>query len=191
MLPSPPPRFTSLPARAQRLLPAAAVVVVAALAGCGSVPPSSPTPPPAAPAVPPRSALDQRSGVPAALGAERQWLQQWFRDTPVLVRGAEDGSLRVEVPREFCFDPGASTIKPPLGAVLDKVAESLRRVPLARVPVLTAPDDAAGGNAALALQRAAQVRQRLVQRGVAVVRLGRPSASSTDRVALRLEAVAD
>lgn len=159
------------------------------IAGCGSVPAG-------------RGAADDsgsaRPAVPGAaasraLGVERAWLQDWFRGTPVAIAQAEDGSVTVAVPREFSFDPGRSEPRPALVAVLDKVAESLRRVPSLRLAMLAAPADAAGappapatGAAALALERARRVQRHLQTRGVAPVRLGRPAAGSAAAVQLRL-----
>ena len=121
---------------------------------------------------------------PAALGTERQWLQQWFKDTPVQI--AQDGDvLRVEVPREFAFDIARNQIKPPLAAVLDKVAQSLRRLPQARLDLVAAPGDGAAASP-LALQRATQVRKHLLSRGVPESQLGSPSAAAAAAVQLRL-----
>ena len=121
------------------------------------------------------------------MGVERQWLQSWFKDTPVRIAQRSDGAITVDVPLEFSFDAGRSTVKPALAAVLDKVAESMRRVPTMRLPLLAAPEGATGA-APLAVQRAMQMQKHLVNRGVAAARLGPPSASSEAAVQLRLEA---
>lgn len=155
------------------------LAVVLAVSGCASVGPPAPAAPPAP--------ADQRAGVPAALAVERQWLQSWFQGTPVLIGQRDDGAVSVDVPRDFCFDPGRSSVKPALAAVLNKVAESLRRVPLARLSLLAAPDDATG-TAPLALQRAAEVHKHLLSRGVPAARLGRPTATAAAAVQLRIEA---
>ena len=85
------------------------------LAGCAGV---KTAPPPAASARPaPAVTADQRAAAPAALAAERKWLQSLFAGTPVRVVQTRDGPLAVEVPREFCFEPGHSEIKPPLAAL--------------------------------------------------------------------------
>ena len=107
-----------------------------------------------------------------------------------------DGAVTVEVPVAFCFDVGRSSVKPALAAVLDKVAESMRRVPTLRLPLLAAPEGATGasvasgtsGSAPLALQRAQQMQKHLQNRGVAAARLGPPTASTEAAVQLRLEA---
>lgn len=123
----------------------------------------------------------------AALAVERQWLGSWFRGTPVSIEQRHDGAVTIEVPREFCFERGQSTMKPALAAVLDKLAESLRRVPQAGLPLLAAPDDAIG-TSPLALQRAARMNEHLRSRGVPAVRLGKPSATTVAAVQLRMEA---
>lgn len=129
--------------------------------------------------------------MPAAspLKAERQWLQAWFRDTPVRVVEREGGVVAVEVPRAFCFEPGRSDPKPALAAVLDKVAESLRRVPSAQLVLIAAPDDGGASPApALAQERAVRVQRHLRSRGVAAGRLAKPGATDAAAVQLRLEA---
>ena len=54
-----------------------------------------------------------------ALSTERQWLQQWFKDTPVQIAQQGD-AVSVDLPREFAFDTARSQVKPPLAAVLDR-----------------------------------------------------------------------
>jgi len=142
--------------------------------GCSTTPPAPPAPEP-----PPGRKVP-------SLTTERDWLLSFFRGTPVVIAQGSDGLLSVDVPREFCFDANRSAVKPPLAAVLDKVAESLRRT-RARLPVLAAPADP-GGNAALALQRANQMRSHLLGRGVPAAQIGLPTASSAAAVQLRLDA---
>lgn len=156
-----------------------------AVSACTSVKPPGPAAPGAAPAPP--TTADQRAAAPAALGVERQWLQSWFKDTPVRIAQRSDGAVTVDVPAAFCFDVGRSTVKPALAAVLDKVAESMRRVPTMRLPLLAAPEGAPG-SAPLAAQRALQMQKHLLNRGVAAARLGPPTASTEAAVQLRLEA---
>lgn len=132
--------------------------LAAALAGCATGPAAE---------APARPAPDARAAAPADLMAEQQWLQQWFGGTPVVIANDRDGSLRVEVPLAFSFDAGQSRVKPPLAAVLDRVAESLRRRPLLLVSV-AAPAD---GDAALQRARATAVGKHLAGRGVEGSRL--------------------
>jgi outer membrane protein OmpA-like peptidoglycan-associated protein len=165
-------------------LPVSLMAVLLAVCGCAAVaPPTAPQPPASAAS----AAVDRQAAAPAALTKERQWLQSWFEGTPVRIDQAADGAVTVEVPRDFCFDRGRSSVKPPLAVVLDKVAESLRRVPLARLSLVAAPGDDAG-TASLAMDRAAQVHKHLLSRGVPAARLARPTVASTGAVQLRMEA---
>jgi outer membrane protein OmpA-like peptidoglycan-associated protein len=183
------------------LLSLAGVLV---LAGCASAPPRpggtvaptgpepaataapAPAPGPVAPPAPPTPA-QQRTAAASTLAVERQWLASWFKGTPVVVAQRPDGAVTVDVPREFCFEPGRDAVKPALAAVLDKVAESLRRTAVAEIRYVGAPGDA-GGAATLAAQRAARVHDYLRKRGVAPARLAAPTAGTGTAVQLRIEA---
>ncbi len=154
------------------------LAVALAVCACSSVPPPVPAGPVTA---------DERTAVASALTVERQWLGSWFKGTPVAIAQRNDGAVTIDVPREFCFDRGQSTLKPALAAVLDKLAESLRRVPRAGLPLLAAPDDVKGITP-LALQRAARIQDHLRSRGVPAVRLGKPAATTVAAVQLRMEA---
>lgn len=125
--------------------------------------------------------------MPASIAVERQWLASWFKGTPVRIRQIDDSAIAIDVPREFCFEPGKSNVKPALGAVLDKMTQSLQRVPIAQVTLIAAPGDAKGSDE-LALKRAAQVQQHLRNAGVRADRLGKPSVASAPAVQLRMEA---
>jgi outer membrane protein OmpA-like peptidoglycan-associated protein len=156
------------------------------LHGCGSTPPAAPVAPPtvpSAPQAPPPATAPQKG---SALAVERQWLQSWFEGTPVLIVQRSETTLSISVPREFCFDAGRSQVKPALAAVLDKVAESLRRKPQLRLPEVAAPGDAASAPA-LAQRRAAQVRSHLIAHGVAASRIGPPTVTPNAAVQLSLE----
>jgi outer membrane protein OmpA-like peptidoglycan-associated protein len=157
-----------------------------ALQGCGTAPAKPAVAAPAAPAVPRAPPPSQRA---SSLAVERQWLQSWFAGTPVRIQARGDDAFSIEVPRDFCFDTGRSEVKPPLAAVLDKLAQSLQRKPTARVEVLAAPGDADGASA-LALQRAGNVRKHLVSRGASPEQLGPPSAATLGAVQLRIGLVA-
>ena len=154
----------------------AVVWLVLLLQACGT-----PAPPQQAPPAAPPSAAK-----PGVLEVERQWLQSWFAGTPVAIRLGTDGALAVEVPRDFCFDAAHSAVKPPLAAVLDKVAESLRRRRQLRLTLLAAPDDPQP-NAGLARQRGLQVRAHLQGRGVAETRLAAPTAAGGAVLRIKLE----
>ncbi len=165
---------SSPPAPPQR--PGAAPPPVAAPVSGSSQAPAGPAPAPAP--VPAPGSGEQRTALAAELTVEQQWLDSYFRGTPVQIRQQGDGALWVDVPREFCFDAGRSNVKPPLAAVLDKVAESLRRRSGAVITLLSAPDDKPGSATPLALQRATQVHKHLRDRGVPAERLGEPKAAA-------------
>lgn len=148
----------------------AAAGAAAARSG-GPAAPGSPNPPAAA--------------RPVSLSAERDWLRSWFDGTPVLIEQRGEGPLSVQVPLAFSFDPRRATVKPALAAVLDKLAQSLRRS-RAGLPLLAAPTDPAG-SPALAVQRATAVRAHLLARGVPLAQLGPPVAAGGDKVQLRAE----
>jgi outer membrane protein OmpA-like peptidoglycan-associated protein len=148
------------------------------LHGCaGPGPGALETPPPS-----PKPAAPVR---PAAVAVERQWLQSWFKDTPVRIEQRSASAFQIEVPREFCFDIGRSEIKPPLAAVLDKLAQSLQRKPELRVEQLAAPADVAMAPA-LAQQRAENVRRQLLERGVSSSRLAAPGVAPVPALQLRI-----
>lgn len=189
-----------LPPLRSGLLQALKFVVAITVSGCAGLAPrpgppnqgaSTPPPAPAAPAATPGAAAPNgRTAGAEALAIEQRWLQDWFRGTPVRIAQRSDGALAVDVPREFCFDTGRSQVKPALGAVLDKVAQSLRRRPGTRLTLLSAPGDTAGAPTTLALQRAAGVQRHLRDRGVALARLGEPAAEGSTSVQLRIATLA-
>ena len=175
------------------------LVVALSLCGCASAPPPSSTSPPSPPPSPatvaaqgpaasaPPTAAQQRTAAASTLAVERQWLASWFKGTPVVVAQRQDGAVVIDVPREFCFDPGRDAVKPALAAVLDKVAQSLRRTAIAELHLIAAPGDASG-SATLGMQRATRVYDYLRGRGVPAARLAKPSTASGTAVQLRMEA---
>jgi len=104
------------------------------------------------------------------LAAEQRFLEDWFRGTPVVIAAQAPAALQVDVPLANSFDAGKSDIKPALNAVLERVAESLRRQSAARITV-TAPADANGASAALSAQRTVRLREALVAKRVALPRV--------------------
>jgi len=177
-------KTTLLPTRGAWVSRAVGFVAALLLQACGTTPkpPESPVAVPPVQAAPPAPAPAPRA---SSLAVERQWLQSWFKGTPVRIVQHSDGDVSVDVPREFCFEAGQSKVLPPLAAVLDKVSQSLRRTPGARLELLAAPSDQATGTA-LAMQRAKQLRGHLLGKGVPGAQLGEPSVATVPAVQLRL-----
>jgi outer membrane protein OmpA-like peptidoglycan-associated protein len=142
-----------------------ALVAAALLAACASTPKPPPEPLP-------------------SLAAEQRYLTELFRGTPVQVVADDDGGLWVEVPQVHCFEPGQAAPKPALVAVLDKVANSLRRQPQTRVRVVVPAE----GGGALSNDRAAKVRDHLYTRGVLTQRItvGAPTTRAEVRLLMQL-----
>jgi hypothetical protein len=132
---------------------------------------------PGAPAIP---------GLPvdAPLAPEARWLSNLFAGTPVQVVGEADGSVLIQVPLKYAFDPGTPTTVPsatpkaPLQAVLDKVSQSLKRRPAARLQAVSPGPSAA--------ERMAAMRSALVAKGVPTWRVAQASPAGDDHVLLRL-----
>lgn len=164
-------------------------------AGCATqpAPPPAPAVVPAAPsAVLPASPADGRTAprpapapAPSPLAAEQRWLDDWFRGTPVSIALQAPATLAVDVPPAHSFEPGSAAPKAALVAVLDRVAESLRRQATTRITIATASD--VGGAPALAQTRAQRVRDHLVSRHIAATRVSTlPGSTAGAGVQLRI-----
>jgi outer membrane protein OmpA-like peptidoglycan-associated protein len=140
------------------------------------------------------SACTSMTGGPASTGGpdapapsvsdERWRLQRELAGTPVDVDLAADGRLLVAVPLRYCFDAGRSAVKPPLAAVLEKLAGGLRRQNTTlRV---RAPGDARGSRF-LATDRAASVRDYLVSLGVSARRFVSVAPAEGDAVEILVD----
>jgi outer membrane protein OmpA-like peptidoglycan-associated protein len=163
---------------------------LAALAGCASNSKPKPTPV-VVPSTAPAATAPAPQAVPAApastpvpprptLAAEQRRLAELFKGTPVVFSMQADGSMRVEVPLSFCFGRGAFVVKPPLAAVLDRLARS-QRGDTTRLRVSAAGDTATSG-ANLAHDRAASTRDYMVARGVFATRVTLASGAPGDGV---------
>ncbi len=117
-------------------------------------------------------------GVPTLAEEERR-LRSQLAGTPVAIDVDREGRLHLEVPLRHSFDPGRSAVKPPLAAVLERMAAGLK--PQTTLLRVAAPADPRGSEL-LALDRAASVRDYLVARGVAFVRFAPPQRGERDAV---------
>ena len=162
---------------AMRLLPLMLCgATIVSLVGCQTSPAtkdaaaSASASQPAAPTrQPPPNPATKAASAKANLAIEKLRLADLFRGTPVVFSLQPDGSLRAEVPLQFSFDPGKAVVKPPLGAVLDRIATGQRDE--ITVVLVAAPGDPAVKSAALAGERSASVRDYLLTRGLAQTRV--------------------
>jgi hypothetical protein len=146
----------------------AASLVVLLMAGCKTAPSSPQTSASSssastahAPVVNPATKAASAKG---NLAIEKLRLSELFKGTPVVFALQPDGSLRVEVPMHYSFDAGKSAVKPPLGAVLDRVASG--QLAEATQVLVAAPGDPAAKGATLVGERSASVRSYLIARGL-------------------------
>jgi len=159
----------------------AASAAIVLIAGCKTAPPSttaatsgsaatpSASGSQATPRQPTPSPATKAASTKAHLAIEKLRLAELFRGTPVLFALQPDGSMRVEVPLNFSFDTGKAVVKPPLAAVLDRVAAGqLQEVTQI---VVRAPTDATAKSPTLLGERGASVRDYLVARGLADTRV--------------------
>jgi outer membrane protein OmpA-like peptidoglycan-associated protein len=123
------------------------------------------------------NAATKAASTKANLAVEKLRLGELFRGTPVVISLQPDGSLRADVPLHFSFDPGKSAVKPPLAAVLDRVASG--QVNEITHLVIAAPADPPPVKSpTLVGERATAVRDYLVGRGLAASRLAVTGAAA-------------
>lgn len=103
----------------------------------------------------------------------RNAMEQATLGTPVKVSRTSDNQLELNIPNDISFDTNSAAIKPPLRAVLDPFANSLRDDPSARLRIIGHTDSTGTDaiNNPLSLERAQSVRDYLVARGVAPQRV--------------------
>jgi len=154
--------------------------IAALLTACAQAPTSSSTAPGSSAGSagkPAPNAATKAASTKANLAVEKLRLAELFRGTPVVIALQPDGSLRAEVPLHFSFDPGKSAVKPPLAAVLDRVASG--QVNEITHLVIAAPADPPPVKSpTLVGERATAVRDYLVGRGLAASRLAVTSAAA-------------
>jgi outer membrane protein OmpA-like peptidoglycan-associated protein len=162
---------------------------VVLLAGCTAPPkpvPAVATPVPGSAPGPVygQAAPGTRAWSPQMEAAERQ-LSSSLSGTGVTVSKTTDERLWITLPGDLSFQPNRSALKPGATAVLDKIALSLRSVPLAELRIVGHTDakGAAAANDALSLDRAASTRDWLVARGMSPVRIAVAGRGARDPLA--------
>lgn len=115
---------------------------------------------------------------PSPLAAESTWLKSLFEATPVQIVDEADGAVLLSVPLNYAFEGAGAVAKPPVKAVLDKLAMSLRRQLAARLQ-LASPGPGAD-------QRVLAMRRQLTAAGIGGWRLATLASSREDAVQLRL-----
>lgn len=169
---------------------ATVVMLLAGLQACQTPMSSSSSPGSTVPGGPLTEDSAAKPPLPAEvpLAGEARWLAELFAGTPVQVVSERDGSVRLNVPMKYAFDPvpasgtapaTATAPKPPLQAVLDKLSQSLKRQPTAKLQA-AAP---AGPRSA---ERLAALRSHLANRGVPNWRIAAAAPPTDDQVLLRL-----
>ena len=145
--------------------------VAALVAACAHAPTATTAPgsSPGSTAKAPNAATKAAS-TKANLAVEKLRLAELFRGTPVVISLQPDGSLRADVPLHFSFDPGKSAVKPPLAAVLDRIASGQVNE-ITHVVIAAPADPPPVKSPTLASERATAVRDYLVSRGLAASRL--------------------
>ena len=144
------------------------VLLLCVLGACSSLRPSPGTP--ASGAAAPK----------VSLADEQRRLAELFRGTPVVFSMQPDGSMRITVPLRYSFDKGRFAVKPPLGAVLERVAKS-QRTEATRF-LVAAPADPHSKGLLLATERATSARDYMVGRGVDATRFSISAFGSGDAV---------
>lgn len=104
---------------------------------------------------------------------QKQAMEQATRGTGVQVTQTQDNRLKLEIPADVSFDTGRSDIKSNFRPVLERFAQTLNENPAATVTIIGHTDSVGGDsvNQPLSVDRAANTRNYLAQRGVASNRI--------------------
>lgn len=104
---------------------------------------------------------------------QKQAMEQATRGTGVQVTQTQDNRLKLEIPADVSFDTGRSDIKSNFRPVLERFAQTLNENPAATVTIIGHTDSVGDDNVnqPLSVDRAANTRNYLAQRGVASNRI--------------------
>jgi len=115
----------------------------------------------------------------------KQAMEQATQGTGVEVSRTADNQLKLNIPNDISFDLNSYAIKPELRSVLDPFANSLREDPHTRLMIVGHTDSSGSAaiNNPLSVERAQSVRDYLVARGVAVMRIETAGRGENEPVA--------
>lgn len=116
---------------------------------------------------------------------QRRAMEQATQGTGVEVSRTSDNQLKLNIPNDISFDTGSAAIKPELRNVLTQFAQGLKDAPDSRVRVIGHTDSTGGDsvNMPLSRERAASVRNFLVDRGVSSSRIETDGRGAQEPVA--------
>jgi outer membrane protein OmpA-like peptidoglycan-associated protein len=116
---------------------------------------------------------------------QKRSMEQATQGTGVAVTQTSDNQLKLEVPSDVSFDVGRADIKPNFRPILDKFAQGLASNPAATVRIVGHTDSTGSDaiNNPLSVNRAASVRDYLVDRGVATQRIAIDGRGSREPIA--------
>lgn len=107
------------------------------------------------------------------------------RGTGIDVERTDDNRIKVEIPSDAGFDVGRANVKPQLGNVLEKFAQSMRDHAATEIRIVGHTDSTGSDaiNNPLSVDRAAATRDYLVSRGVSPTRIAIDGRGSREPVA--------
>lgn len=112
-------------------------------------------------------------------------MERATKGTSVEVTRTADNQLKLNIPNDVSFDVNSAAIRPEMRNVLDPFATELRGDPNARVTIVGHTDSTGSPavNNPLSLERAASVRDYLVNRGVPAMQVQTAGRGETEPVA--------
>ena len=112
-------------------------------------------------------------------------MEQATQGSGVRVTQTADNQLKLDIPSDISFDSGRYDIKPNLRPILDRFASTLNQNPVTTVKIIGHTDNtgSAAINEPLSVNRASATRDYLVNRGVAINRIGIDGRGSREAIA--------
>lgn len=121
----------------------------------------------------------------SSMEKQKREMEQATAGTGVQVSQTADNQLKLEIPSDISFDTGRADIKPNFRPVLDRFAQTLNANPNTAVRIIGHTDSTGSDaiNDPLSVNRAANTRQYLADRGVAPSRVAIEGRGSREPVA--------